>query len=32
MTAPGQPREPSAQRARLGGELHRLRRLAGLSG
>jgi len=32
MTTPGQPREPRAQRARLGGELRRLRMLAGLSG
>ena len=32
MTTPGQPREPRAQRARLGGELLRLRKLAGLSG
>lgn len=32
MTTPGQPREPRGQRVRLGGELRRLRMLAGLSG
>jgi transcriptional regulator with XRE-family HTH domain len=32
VTTPGQPREPRGRRVRLGGELRRLRMLAGLSG